>query len=96
MKFTSLSGTEKIMSNSNDNALNDFEHSLEELEAIVEKMERGELSLEQSLEAFEKGVKLTRNCQATLRKAEQRVHELLKENGELKEVPFSDGPDPAV
>jgi len=96
MKFKTISGTEKITSNANDNALNDFEHSLEELEAIVEKMERGELSLEQSLEAFEKGVKLTRNCQATLRKAEQRVHELLQENGELKEVPFSDGPDPAV
>ena len=84
------------MSNSNDNALNDFEHSLEELEAIVEKMERGELSLEQSLEAFEKGVTLTRNCQATLRKAEQRVHEILQENGELNEVSFSDVPDPTI
>lgn len=96
MKFTTRTDTRNIMSNSSENALNDFEHSLEELEAIVEKMERGELSLEQSLAAFEKGVKLTRDCQATLRKAEQRVHELLKENGELKEAPFSAPQDPAV
>lgn len=77
-----------------DSSLNDFEESLEQLEAIVEKMERGELSLEQSLEAFEKGVKLTRNCQDTLKKAEQRVTELLKETGELKKSGLvSDEPD---
>lgn len=76
------------MSNTPDSSLNDFEQSLEQLEAIVEKMEKGELSLEQSLEAFEEGVKLTRNCQDTLRKAEQRVTELLQENGELKEREF--------
>ena len=81
------------MPKKNDSALNDFEDSLEQLEAIVEKMEKGELSLEQSLEAFEEGVKLTRNCQQTLRKAEQRVNELLEENGELKKMPFSSGDD---
>jgi len=80
------------MPKQNDSALNDFEKSLEQLEAIVERMEKGELSLEQSLEAFEEGVKLTRNCQQTLRKAEQRVSELLEENGELKKRPF-DGKD---
>lgn len=81
------------MPNQNDSALNDFEESLEQLEAIVERMEKGELSLEQSLEAFEEGVKLTRNCQQTLRKAEQRVSELLEENGELKKAPFNSEDD---
>lgn len=81
------------MPKQNDSALNDFEESLEQLEAIVEKMEKGELSLEQSLEAFEEGVKLTRNCQQTLRKAEQRVNELLEENGELKKTPFTSEDD---
>jgi len=81
------------MSNANDSSLNDFEDSLEQLEAIVAKMEKGELSLEQSLEAFEEGVKLTRTCQQTLRKAEQRVHELLEENGELTQKPFSPSND---
>lgn len=76
------------MPKTNDSALTDFEESLEQLESIVEKMERGELSLEQSLEAFEEGVKLTRNCQQTLRKAEQRVHELLENNGEVEQTPF--------
>lgn len=73
------------MSDKADSSLNDFESSLEQLEAIVAKMERGELSLEQSLEAFEEGVRLTKNCQDTLKKAEQRVTELLKETGELKQ-----------
>ncbi|KZX71330.1 exodeoxyribonuclease VII small subunit [Oleiphilus sp. HI0009] len=81
------------MSINEDNALNDFEQSLAQLEAIVDKMEKGELSLEQSLEAFEEGVKLTRNCQQTLRKAEQRVHELLDDNGELSTKPFTSDHD---
>ena len=81
------------MSINEDNALNDFEQSLAQLEAIVDKMEKGELSLEQSLEAFEEGVKLTRNCQQTLQKAEQRVHELLDDNGELSAKPFTSDHD---
>jgi exodeoxyribonuclease VII small subunit len=71
------------MSDTKNNDLNDFEQSLQQLEAIVTKMERGELSLEQSLEAFEEGVKLTRSCQETLRKAEQRVSELLQDGNEV-------------
>ncbi len=54
----------------------DFESAMEELEALVEKMESGELTLEQSLEAFERGVKLTRDCQHALRSAELRVKAL--------------------
>ena len=59
-----------------------FEESLQELEGIVEKMESGDLSLEESLEVFERGVKLTRLCQKTLEEAEQKVKILMTENGE--------------
>ena len=55
----------------------DFEKALEELEELVSSMEDGELSLEGSLQAFEKGIKLTRECQAALKKAEQKVRVLI-------------------
>lgn len=58
------------------NTVDDFETSLQALEEIVSKMEQGTLSLEQSLEAFEQGVQLTRTCQSTLKEAEQRVSKL--------------------
>ncbi|MBM5812026.1 MAG: exodeoxyribonuclease VII small subunit [Gammaproteobacteria bacterium] len=51
----------------------DFETALAELEQIVARLERGELSLEESLRQFERGVALTRNCQRALRQAEQKV-----------------------
>lgn len=50
-----------------------FEHSLDELEQLVEKMEQGEMSLEDSLAAYERGVGLYRHCQAALEQAELRV-----------------------
>ncbi len=59
----------------------DFEKSLSELQALVEEMESGELSLDQSLAKFEKGVALTRNCQEALKNAEQRVNILLQKHG---------------
>ena len=55
----------------------DFEGALNELEALVEKMEQGDLSLEQSLEHFERGVRLTRDCQQALEQAKLKVNELL-------------------
>jgi exodeoxyribonuclease VII small subunit len=68
----------------------DFEQSLKELEDIVRKMEQGELSLEHSLEAFEEGVKLTRNCQTALQMAEQKVALLVKNSdGELTTTDFN-------
>jgi exodeoxyribonuclease VII small subunit len=51
----------------------DFETALAELEALVDRMEAGEMSLEDSLKAFERGVKLTRHCQSALRTAELKV-----------------------
>ena len=59
-----------------------FEEALEELERLVSSMEEGELSLEDSMTAFEKGIKLTRECQTALQKAEQKVQILLNESGE--------------
>ena len=66
-----------------------FEQSLAELEQLVQQMEAGDMSLEQSLKAFEKGVKLTRECQKALTEAEQKVQILLEENGQMKTAPFS-------
>ena len=68
----------------------DFEKSLEELETLVTDMEEGSLSLEDSLKAFEKGIKLTRECQTSLASAEQKVQLLLEENGEPTTQPFAD------
>ena len=62
-----------------------FENALEELESLVEKMETGELSLEDSLAAFERGVKLTRHCQSSLKAAELKV-KVLTESGDLEEL----------
>ena len=56
----------------------DFEQALKELESLVEQMETGELSLEDSLARFERGITLTRICQEALSKAQLRVDELLE------------------
>jgi len=63
----------------------DFEASLAELEALVERMETGEASLEDSLKDFERGIELTRSCQGALTEAEQKVEILLKKDGEPEE-----------
>jgi exodeoxyribonuclease VII small subunit len=71
----------------------DFEKSLAELEQLVEEMENGDLSLDQSLAKFEKGVELTKNCQKALKAAEQRVNILLEKHGENTLETFSDTND---
>jgi len=60
----------------------DFETALAELEALVEKMEQGDSSLDESLKLFERGVQLTRACQQALREAEQKVQILLEKDGQ--------------
>ncbi len=65
-----------------------FEESLTELEGIVDRIEKGQLSLNESLTLFEKGIKLVRECNTKLKCAQQRVEQLIAENGELKEEPF--------
>ncbi len=59
----------------------DFETAMVDLQELVERLERGELSLEESLAAFERGVMLTRTCQAALKEAEQKVEILLRKAG---------------
>jgi exodeoxyribonuclease VII small subunit len=73
----------------------DFERSLAELEAIVDKLETGDLSLDESLKQFERGVQLTRICQAALRQAEQKVEILMRksDSNELQAVPFDAASD---
>lgn len=69
----------------------DFEQSLGALQVLVERLESGELSLEESLTAFEQGVVLTRDCQQALSQAEQKVSLLTEQQGQPVAEPF-DGP----
>ena len=69
-----------------------FETSLKELEALVEKMEQGDLSLEASLSHFERGVQLSRACQQALKTAEQKV-EILMQKSSQEEITAFDSED---
>ena len=66
----------------------DFEKSLIELENLVQQMEQGDLTLENSLQYFEHGIKLVRTCQEALQRAEQKVEKLLEKNGRIEIAPF--------
>jgi exodeoxyribonuclease VII small subunit len=55
-----------------------FEAAIAELESLVEEMEQGEISLEDSLKKFERGIELTRNCQQALQEAEQKIQMLIE------------------
>ena len=69
----------------------DFETAMRDLEDLVERLEQGELPLEESLAAFERGVILTRTCQTALKEAEQKVEILLKKAGEPSVEEFDAG-----
>ena len=66
-----------------------FEESISKLEALVERMEDGDLSLEESLKTFEEGIKLTRECQQALKTAEQKVKLLIEKSSGVEEEPFT-------
>lgn len=66
----------------------DFEKSLERLEAIVEEMESGDLSLEQMIKHFEEGSKLVALCSTKLNEVEQKIEKLVKKGGALVAEPF--------
>ncbi len=66
-----------------------FEKTLAELEQLVETMEKGDLSLEESLKYFEKGILLTKTCQQALSEAEQKVSILLEKDGKSELEPFN-------
>jgi exodeoxyribonuclease VII small subunit len=61
-----------------------LENSLTEINTVIEKMEQGDLSLEESLNYFERGIKLIKQAQKTLREAEQKVQILMKNNDNEK------------
>ncbi len=65
-----------------------FEQALGELEALIEQLESGELSLDQSLKQFKRGVELTRHCQGILDQAQQVVEQLIDPDDESSAVPF--------
>jgi exodeoxyribonuclease VII small subunit len=67
----------------------DFEAALAELEGLVERLERGDLPLDEALKTFERGVELTRHCQASLKSAQQKVEILLKRGSGADIEPFS-------
>ena len=66
----------------------EFEKSLEELEKLVDKLESGELSLDESLDHFRRGVELTRECRKVLEQAQQTVEQLLDNDDDSKTTPF--------
>ena len=65
-----------------------FEESLVELEEIVQRLERGDVPLEEALTAFQEGMALSKQCQDTLEKAEQTLTKIMTENNE--EIPFEE------
>jgi exodeoxyribonuclease VII small subunit len=66
----------------------DYEAAVKELEELVERLEQGDISLEESLKLYERGVLLTRDCQQSLQEAEQKVQMLLKQSGQTEMVDF--------
>ena len=68
----------------------DFEKALAELETLVERLERGDVPLDEALRAFERGVALTRHCQSCLQTAQQKVEILLKRRGQPELQPFEE------
>ena len=66
----------------------DYEAAVAELESLVERLEQGDISLEESLKLYERGVLLTRDCQEALQAAEQKVQMLLQQSGQTQLVDF--------
>lgn len=71
----------------------DYEAAVKELEELVERLEQGDISLEESLKLYERGVLLTRDCQESLQAAEQKVQMLLQQSGQSNLVDFDPEPD---
>jgi exodeoxyribonuclease VII small subunit len=76
---------------SDASSIKDFEAAIAELEAVVKKLEEGDLALEQSLALYERGVQLSRFCHARLEDAERRI-EILSERGDLRPAPTTLSP----
>ena len=70
--------------------IKDFESAIAELDSIVKRMEEGDLTLEKSMELYERGLQLSKFCHSTLETAERRI-EILNERGEVKPAPAALG-----
>jgi exodeoxyribonuclease VII small subunit len=81
------------MSQAMDATIKDFESALSELDTIVRTMEEGDLTLERSMELYERGLQLSRFCHSTLEAAERRI-ELLNDRGEIRPAPPALGLNP--
>jgi len=79
---------DESMTSEAENQSPSFEDTLTELESLVDTLERGDLTLEQSLSAFERGIRLTRTCRKTLDDAEQKVRVLTGESADAEPEPF--------
>jgi exodeoxyribonuclease VII small subunit len=82
---------DELMTSDVDTPPPSFEEALTELETLVDTLEEGELTLAQSLAAFERGIKLTRNCQKALDEAEQKVRILTAKSPGAQTEPFAAG-----
>lgn len=85
-----MSQTDASQPTKDDTSNFEFEAALSELEALVEQMEQGDMPLEASLKAFERGVSLSRQCQQSLTRAEQRVQILLDTQDGAQLADFTD------
>lgn len=65
-----------------------FEEQMEELENIVEQLEKGDLDLQKSVEKFEEGIKISKQCNKMLEEAEKKITILVNKDGEIKEEDF--------
>jgi len=81
---------ERQAMNDKKGRVNEFEKSLGELEALVGRMESGELSLEESMKQFERGIQLARSCQQMLKQAELKVQQLVQKDGKATLEAFGD------
>jgi exodeoxyribonuclease VII small subunit len=90
-----LMGASPAASQGGPTASPDFEQALAELERLVERLEGGDLPLDEALQTFERGVALTRQCQSALKAAQQKVEILLKRSGDAGVEPFAISEDDA-
>ena len=79
-----------------DSKAPDFEQALAELEGLVERLEHGDVPLDEALKVFERGVALTRQCQASLQAAQQKVEILMKRGAKAEVEPFEESADEAA
>ena len=85
-----MSSKKKTTKKTNKTEGLNFEAAMQELETLVERMEQGEQSFEDSLANFERGIALTRNCQRSLQETEQKIQQLIDKNGQQELVPFNE------